>query len=205
MAMAVVDALEPVQVDKQQRQRSAAARRSFRLAPQHLEQVPRVVQLRQIVRDGERFRALHPQRVLEGNGAGRNPGEQHVDRRGRQFRSGLRRHTIDRDDGADGAAAALERKCHRRRPRPVRDAPVVRDAGGTVNLAAAHDPGADRLGGAFERRREPVDRHRTGAPAAVNRQHEPAGRGDPVRDACDQRLGDPFRVEGGIHRTHHVG
>src|SRR5262249_60364300 len=39
VAMAIVDALEAVEVDEQQRQRTAAARRALGLAPQHLRQI----------------------------------------------------------------------------------------------------------------------------------------------------------------------
>ena len=57
MAMHVVDRLEPVEIHEQQRQRPAAARRALDLAPQRLIQIPRVVQLRQVVGDRQRLRA----------------------------------------------------------------------------------------------------------------------------------------------------
>ena len=47
-----------------------------------------------------------------------------------------------------------------------------------------------------------IDRVR---PAVVDGQHEPAGRGHPVRDPRDERLGDALRIEAGIHRPNHLG
>ena len=41
--------------------------------------------------------------------------------------------------------------------------------------------------------------------AAVDGEHEPAGRRHPVRDARDERLGDALGIEAGIDRADHVG
>ena len=59
VAVRVVDRLEPVEIDEQQRQRPAAARGALGFTAQHLRQVARVVELRQIVGDRQRLGALH--------------------------------------------------------------------------------------------------------------------------------------------------
>ena len=77
----VVDRLEAVEVDEQQRQRPAASRRALGFAAQHLRQVARVVQLRQVVGDRQRLGALHAQRVVERDGAGLERQQQRRQRR----------------------------------------------------------------------------------------------------------------------------
>ena len=57
VAVRVVDRLEPVEVDEQQRQRPAAARGALGFPAQHLRQVARVVELRQVVGDRQRLGA----------------------------------------------------------------------------------------------------------------------------------------------------
>jgi hypothetical protein len=51
VAVRVVDLLETVQVDEQQRQGTPASRCPLGLATQHLREIARVVQLRQVVGD----------------------------------------------------------------------------------------------------------------------------------------------------------
>src|SRR6188508_2166424 len=54
MTVAVVHLLETVQVEKEHRQRTAAAHRALGFAAQHFIQMPRVGQQRQIIRHGQR-------------------------------------------------------------------------------------------------------------------------------------------------------
>ena len=65
MPMRVVDRLEAVQVDKEQRERPSAARRALGFATQDLIQIPRVVQVREIVGNRQRLRPFQNQRVVE--------------------------------------------------------------------------------------------------------------------------------------------
>ena len=58
MAVVVVDLLEAVEVEEQHRQRTAAAHRALGLAPQHLVEVARIGQQRQIVGDRQRVGLL---------------------------------------------------------------------------------------------------------------------------------------------------
>src|SRR5215471_2933402 len=65
VAVRVVDPLESVQVDEEERQRPSASGRALGFPPQYLREVARVVQLRQVVGDRQRFRALHAHGVVE--------------------------------------------------------------------------------------------------------------------------------------------
>ena len=56
--MCIVDRLEAVEIDEQQRQRPPAARRALGFPPQHLVQIARVVQVREVVGDRQRLGAL---------------------------------------------------------------------------------------------------------------------------------------------------
>ena len=103
MPVGVVDLLEPIEVDEQQRQRLAGAHGPFAFPPEHLGQIPRVVELGQIVGDGQRLGALHPRGVIERDG-GRL--EHHPDgrtdvRRNRRYLRG--RGCVYADDRAHGA------------------------------------------------------------------------------------------------------
>ena len=115
MPVRVVDPLEPVEIDEQQRQRPAAARGALGFPAQHLRQIPRVVELGQVVGDRQRLGPLHPQGVIER----KRPGFQCVAQRGqgggRELRFPGRRRPVDADERPDGAATALEREAYRRR------------------------------------------------------------------------------------------
>ena len=67
VAVAVVDLLEAVQVEEQQRQRPSAARRALGLAPQHQVEVARVVQPGEVVGHRQRLGLLQRERVVEGD------------------------------------------------------------------------------------------------------------------------------------------
>ncbi len=67
VAVAVVDLLEAVQIQEQQRQRPAVARGALGLTPQRLVEVARVVQPGQVVGDRQSLRLLQRERVIERN------------------------------------------------------------------------------------------------------------------------------------------
>ena len=102
VAVGVVDALEAVQIDEQQRQRPAAAHRALGLLAQDLVQVPRVVELGQVVGDRQRLGARDAQRV-----------GQRVGRRLEQPRRSRRRTP------ATSRAAGARGPCRARRARPM--------------------------------------------------------------------------------------
>ena len=132
MAVRVVDRLEPVQVDEQQRQRPAAARGALGFPAQHLRQVARVVELRQVVGDRQRLGPRDSQGVIERDGprlqgpTAAPPGSRGANRgsRDRGRRSSptsaptvLPRHSSGNADGRGGAVAA-EPVDPPQRPRP---------------------------------------------------------------------------------------
>ena len=205
MAVRVVDRLEPVEIDEQQRQRPAAARRALGLAAQHLREIARVVQLRQIVGDRQRLRPLHAERVLERDRARLEPAEQRRERARRKTGRAPRGDAIDGHERADRTPPARQRERRHRRERGVAHASILGDVGGREQLAAADHPAADRVRRGLERRRQPAGRHRTRAPSPVNREHQPPGRRNPVRHACHEGVGDLFGVEARVHRANHVG
>src|SRR5438093_1724567 len=65
MTVFVVDLLEAVEVDEQQRQGPAAARGAFRFATQDEVEIPRVIQTGQVVGDRNRLGLLQRQGVVE--------------------------------------------------------------------------------------------------------------------------------------------
>ena len=101
-------ALEAVEVDEQQRQRTAAARGALGFPAQDLRQIARVVELRQVVGDRQRFGARDAQRVFERDGARLERREQR--RLGRRRERGLaRRGPLSRPtSAADRPSPALE-------------------------------------------------------------------------------------------------
>ena len=78
VAVRVVDALEAVQVQEDDRERDAVALAALDLAADVDVQVARVEELGEVVGDGELLRALEEDGVLDGDGAGLHQGEQHL-------------------------------------------------------------------------------------------------------------------------------
>ena len=66
--MLIVDVLEAIQVEEDQGHRRAVALAALHLAAQRRVQVTRVVELRQVVRDGQLFGAPQEERVVHGHG-----------------------------------------------------------------------------------------------------------------------------------------
>ena len=108
--VAVVDLLEAVEVEEQQRQRAAAAHRALGFAAQHQVQVARVVQPRQVVGDRQRLCLLERQRVVERNGGRLEQSAQRQQQPGAQRRRGRRRLRVDADQHPDQLPAADQRK-----------------------------------------------------------------------------------------------
>ena len=105
--------LEPVEVQEQQRQRTARARRALGFPSQHLVQVPGVVELRQVVGDRERLGPPQPQRVVERL---RRPFERDPEQFGERRRDPWRRGgggALDHDEGRHRACPAPERPSNR--------------------------------------------------------------------------------------------
>ena len=75
----VVDALEAVQVEEDDRERDAVALAALDLAPDVEVQVARVEELGQVVGDGELLGALEQDGVLDGDGAGLHQRQQQVE------------------------------------------------------------------------------------------------------------------------------
>ena len=122
--ISVVHRLEPVEVQEQQRQRTAAARRALRFAVQHLVQVARVVEARQVVGDRQRLDATQVQQRVERK---RWPLQDDTQRRGQfrgQARLFRRRRRIERDAGrrwsARGQSAGSRRQWPAARPAGTR-------------------------------------------------------------------------------------
>ena len=167
-------------------------------------QIPRVVQLRQVVGDRQRLGALHAQRVVERDRARFNPGKQRRHRRGIELRCRLRRHPVDRDQRTHRPPPAGERKTQRRDLGLVGNAAILPHARGRKHLAGAHHPAADGMGAGVERRRQPVRGHRPRVPPAVHRQDEPGGRGYPLGGLRQQGLRHLLGLEARVHRADHV-
>ena len=184
MAVIVVDRLEAIEVDEQQRQRPAVSRCALRLASQDLREIPRVVQLRQVVGDRQLFGALHPHGVVDRDGGRfeRAPSRRtaSIDRIVDRATSGTRSIA---DERADRAAAARERQADRRDGDAglgTHHPPVGADIRGTERIARSHHPHAHGGGGAVERgRQRPGGESARVAPAIVARQHQPSRRGHP--------------------------
>src|SRR5450432_3365217 len=105
MAVGVVDALEPVEVQEAHGERDAVALAALDLAADVQVQIAGVEQAREVVGDGELLRTLEQDRVLDGDGAGLDEGEQ-------QLQIGLAELApalVDDLHHADGTAARDER------------------------------------------------------------------------------------------------
>src|SRR4029078_4125763 len=194
VAVRVVDRLEPVEIDEQQRQRPSAARRPLGLAPHHLRQVPRVVQRPQTAGDRQRLGALHPDRVIERNRARLQHREQRRLRRRREPWLTRGRAAIQPDERPPRAAAALERKGHRRDAPPGLEPPILPDVHRRTDPPVFQDPLPDRYRGRLERRRHAARSQRPHA-GVVNGVDDPRGRRQPLRRARDDGIGAALRVE----------
>ena len=149
VAVRVVDRLEPVEIDEQQRQRPAAARGALGFPAQHLVQVARVVQLRQVVGDRQRLGALQPQRVVERQrrrpraaaaalGARRRAAAASVVDGCAVERRPARRSSVPRPTSGSGHR-------QRRRPAPGSRAVVARRSARQNSSPLRSDPAADGL------------------------------------------------------------
>ena len=196
MAVAVVDLLEAVQVEEQQRQRPAAARGALGFAAQHQVQVAGVVEPREVVGHRQRLGLLQRQRVVERDGRRleQRPQRRHERRAERRGRG--RRHRIEADERADRPVAADERKRDRRPGAPASAARVLRRGRRQTNstpwritqFAAAHSDG-------LEAGRQSLVGQHAELSVHVVRDHRPAGRRNPVVGLRDQPVGDLLRVE----------
>ena len=193
--MRVVDRLETVEVDEQQRQRPAAARRTLGLAPQDLIEVARVVQVREVVGHRERLGALEQPRVVERDGRRL---EQHANRlqeRRREPRLARRRLPIERDQGADPPPAAAEDQRDRRASRRARDASVAAEIRGGEVLAAVHHPARDREHSRPHGGRDPVAGENLQLSGGCGRDNGRHGRRQPRLRALDDQLRDLRRLQ----------
>ena len=117
VAVRVVDALEAVEVDEQQRQRPAAARRPLGLATQHLVQIARVVQLCEVVGDRERL-GPPDSSALSSARAGPSSTSPALGDRRREPRLRGRGGAIDQHQRRHPRAGSAAAHRRRRRPRP---------------------------------------------------------------------------------------
>ena len=176
--------------------------------PQHLRQIPRVVERRQVVGDRQRFGALHPQRVVERDRAGLDG---RLERRLRRAGS--------RGSPLETAGDRARRRAPTVRPRQVSGNPSaahavragerrsVERSADANGVAGANDQARDRLRPpARRRRRAPRDGHRPHAAAlSVGRQPSASrGRGSRPPGVLEHRVGDAVRIEAGVDRADHV-
>ena len=113
VAVGVVDLLEAVQVDEEQRQRPAAAHRALGFLAKRVVQVPRVVELGQVVGDRQRLGASDAERVRQRIGRRLEQADDRVGQARRHDRQPARPATVDADQDADDRAVGDERPAER--------------------------------------------------------------------------------------------
>ena len=140
VAVGVVDRLEAVQVEEQHRQRPLAAHGALGLLPQHLVEVARIRQQRQVVGHRQRLGALQRQGVVEGDGRDLEHRPERQQQRaadGRGRRRGLR---IEAHQHANHLPAALQRQGDDGAVAAPAGAQILRQIARKQVVAVAHHP-----------------------------------------------------------------
>ena len=160
--------------------------------------------MREIVGDRQRLRPLQQQRVVERH---RRRLEQDADRAQharRHPRLARRRLAIERDERADAAAAAAERKGHHRAGGRVGHALIVLQVRRREFLPAVHHPPGDGVDGRTHVRHQPAIGEHRQLSREIGGDDGPAGRRHPCGGALDDLVRDLRRFERDVDRAHDI-
>ncbi len=113
VAVGIVDSLETVEIDEEQRQRPAAAHRALRFLAKGVVEVPRVEELGEVVGDRQRLGASHAEGVRQRIGRGLEQADDRVVQARRHDRQPTRPATVDADEDTDDGTVDDERPAER--------------------------------------------------------------------------------------------
>ena len=201
VAVRVVDALEPVEVEEQQRQRTARTRGALGFPPQHLVQVAGVVELRQVVGDRQRLGPPQPQGVVERL---RRPFERRPEQlahRRRHARHLGRGRRSSNDQGAHGVRPAPQRPAEHRAARRRAPAESLRRSADAELTPVSQDPARDADGRGRQRRAQAASTTApTTCPSRSAAKTPHAGALNHSSARADHQLANRFRIERGRAR-----